>query len=79
MIPDELSSDSVSSKSKNDDNTEQKEKSSTVSNVSSSSNSKSNNSIDSHVADCTHAKLTQQPVDDFTKGLDDMRITENAA
>ena len=80
LIPDESSSDSVSSKSENDDNTEQKEKSSTASKVSSSSNNESNNSSDSSpVVNCTCVKLTQQPVDDLTKGLDNMCITENAA
>ena len=80
MIPDESSSGSESSKSENDDNMEQKENSSTASKVSLSSNSESNNSSDSsHVADCTCAKLTQQSDNDLTKGLDDMRITENTA
>ena len=80
MIPDESSSDSVSSKSKHDDKTEQKENLSTDSKVSSSSDSKSTNSSDySHVANRTHAKRTQQSDNDLTKGLDDMRITENAA
>ena len=80
LIPDELSSDSESSKYENYDNKDQKEKSSTASKVSSSRNNESNKSSDSsHVADCTRAKLSQQSDDDLTRGLDDMFITENTA
>ena len=48
--------------------------------MSHTSNSKSNDSSDlSHVANHTSAKRTHKLDDDLTKGLYEMRITENAA
>ena len=59
---------------------EQKENLSKASKVSSSSNSKSNKSSNSsHITNCTYACFTQQTVDDLTKGLGNMFITNNRA